>query len=327
MSVKKVLYDKELFNSRLEVNIKGKEIDHVIINSLRRIILSEIPTYCWDDFEITTNESIFNNSQLRLSLQNIPVVGVKEIPKKVPRSKENPDEEEEDDELKDIIGIDDIDTEDKAMVDGTSINQMTMFLKYHNDTNKIISVTTDDAKFYYQGEEIKSPYPNPVILIKLQPDQHINFSAKTRLSNEKEDSKFSPVSVCAFKQLKDDESEYLFFLESRGLYTEKELLKEGCYQIRRKLKKLEKLFPETETEEGEIKIPKEDYTVGNLISHGLFLLDEVNYATFTRRHPYDNNVVIRFGLKKSLNIKKLIMKVMDNYNKIFKNLEKEFEKL
>jgi len=326
MSVKKLSHDKELFNSRLEINIKGKGIDHVIVNTLRRIIHSEIPVFCWDDFEITTNESIFNNSQLRLYLQNIPVVGIKEIPKKVPRSKENPDEDdEEDDNLKEIIGIDDIETEDKIMVDGTSLNQLTMFLKYHNNTNGIVSVTTDDAKFYYQGKEIKSLYPNPVILVKLQPNQHINLSAKTRLSNEKEDGKFSPVSVCAFNQIKEDD--FKFFLESRGLYSEKDILLSACYQIRRKLKRIEKLFPETEMEEGEIKIPKEDFTAGNLIAHGLFQLDEVNYATFMRRHPLDNEIIIKFGLKKSHNMKKLISKVVSNYKVIYGNLEKEFEKL
>jgi len=330
MSVKKLSHDKELFNSRLEINISGKDIDHVVINTLRRIILSEIPVYCWDDFEITTNESIYNNSQLRLYLKNIPVVGIKDIPKKVPRIKENSTEEddeddEEDDNLKEIIGIDDIETEDKIKVDGLSLNQLSMFLQYHNTTNGIISVTSDDAKFYYQGSEIKSPYINPIILIKLQPTQHINFSAKTRLSNEKEDAKFSPVSVCAFNQLKEDE--YKFFLESRGLYTEKEILLSACYQIKRKLKKIVKLFPETDMEEGQIKIPKEDFTVGNMIAHGMFLLTEVKYATFMKKHPLDDEVIIKFGLKKSSNMKNIITKVYENYRKIYDNLEKEFKKL
>jgi len=335
MSVKKLSQEKELFNSRLEVEITGKEIDHVIINTLRRIILSEVPVYCWDEFEINKNESTFNNSQLRLFLRNIPVIGITDIPKKVPKVKKvnanaNANDDEEDDEemrqdLKGMIGIDDIDTEDKVKVDGSSLNQMSFYLNYHNKTNEIVSVTTNDAQFYYQGKEIKSPYPNPIILVKLQPTQQINLTAKTRLSNEKDNGRFSATSLCAFNEL--DKNKYKFFLESRGLYSEKDLLVLSCELINTKMERISKLFPETDIEEGEIRIPKEDYTIGNLLSHGLNQLDEVGYATYLKKHPLDNEIFIKVGLKKSTSMKKLVDKVVKNYTEVFNKLSKEFQKI
>lgn len=329
MSVKKLSQDNELFNSRLEVEISGDEINNVIINTLRRIIMSEIPVYCWDDFEITKNESIFNNSQLRLYIKNIPVIGIKNIPKKVPKTKKNEsidtEEEEENDALKEMLELDDIETSDKVLADGSSLNQMSMYLNYHNTKNEIVSVSTDDAKFYYQGKEIKSPYPNPVILVKLQAEQQIIFTAKTRLSNEKEDGKFSAVSICAFNEL--SENKYKFFLESRGLYSEKELLILACELINRKMNKIMKLFPDTNVEMGEIKIPKEDYTIGNLFSHGLYELEQVSYTTSLKKHPMDNEIFIKFGMKNSENIKKMIEKVVKKYTEIFNKLSKNFEKL
>jgi DNA-directed RNA polymerase subunit L len=329
MSVKKLLQEKDLFNSRLEVEISGKEIDHVIINTLRRIILSEVPVFCWDEFEITKNESIYNNSQLRLFLRNIPVVGITDIPKKVPKNKKLDDIDEEDEEmeqdLKGMIGMDDIDTEDKVKVDGSSLNQMSFYLDYHNKTNEIVSVTTDNAQFYYQGKEIKSPYSNPVILIKLQPSQQITLTAKTRLSNEKDNGRFSATSLCAFNEL--DKNKYKFFLESRGLYSEKDLLVLACELINKKMERISKIFPETDIEEGEIRIPKEDYTIGNIFSHGLNQLEEVGYATHMKKHPLDNEIFIKVGLKKSSSMKKLIDKVVKNYSEVFNKLSKEFSKI
>lgn len=326
MLLKKLLEESELFNSRLEVEISGKEIDYVIINTLRRIIMSEVPVYCWDEFEIKKNESVFNNSYLKEFIRNIPVVGVKDIPTKVPKKKKSVDEiEEEDDGLLDgLIEKDQVDLRDKELKD-VDINRYSMYIGYENESNEIKNITTEEAKFYKEGKLIKSPYPNGIILVKLQPGQGIELTVKTRLGLEKEDAKYSPVSVCAYNELEDNK--FKFFLESRGLYNEKDLLKLGCVLIIRKLLKIGKMFPDSELLEGEINIPKEDYTVGNLLSHGLYKLSEVSYATFMKKHILDNEIIIKYGLKKEMNIKKLVERVINDYKLLFENLERSLSKL
>jgi DNA-directed RNA polymerase alpha subunit len=229
-------------NSRLEFEMSGSEIDYVVTNTIRRIIISEIPIMVFDEIDITENTSVFNNNQLRLYIRNIPVVGVKNIPLSYRKKKDKVDEaeEEEDEDLDDLIGGEAEIVEQKEKVESSSLENLTMYLEYVNESSEIKSVTTEDAKFYYMGGEIKNPYPNPVILVKLQPKQKIKLSAKTRLSVEKEDGKHSHTAICAYNEL--DKNKFKFFLESRGQLEEKELLVRACEVINKKLKKCLRFF-------------------------------------------------------------------------------------
>lgn len=319
VQVKQLLHEKELFNSRLELDISGKDIDFVVVNTLRRVAISEIPALAFNDIEINENTSVFNNNQVRLYIQNIPVIGVKNIPLKYHKKKAVEEEAEEDEELDNIL--ENIDTEIEE-IETTSLENMTMYIDYHNTSKEIKSVTTSDAKFYYMAKEIKSPYPNDVIITKLQPGQKIKLTAKSILGNEKENGIFSLTSVCAYNEINDNK--FKFFIEGRGQLDEKEILKRSCYVIKRKLMKLQKMFPSIKMKDGEIKIPKEKHTIGNLISHGLGLLSEVKYATYYQKHSLDNEIFIKFGCDKEYDISKLIDKVCKNYQEIFNKLEKSF---
>lgn len=322
VTIKQLSYDKELFNSRLEIDISGKDIDYAVVNTLRRIILSEVPCLSFNNIEISENTSVFNNNQIKLYLQNIPVVGVKNIPIKYKKKKIVDDEAEEDEELEQLLG-DEIENDTETNdLEETSLENMTLYLQYHNNSSEIKSVTTEDCKFYYMGKEIKSPYPNPIIIIKLQPNQKIKLTAKSVLGIEKEDGKNSLVSVCAFNEITDNK--FKFFLESRGQIKEQEIIKRACYVINRKLEKLQKIFPKITMKEGEIKIPKEKHTIGNLISHGLNLLKETKYSTYYQKHSLDNEIFIKFSFDKEYDVKSLVQKVCKNYQQIFKDIDNKF---
>ena len=45
-----IKYNKDLGNNRLELNIKGKNINYIIINTIRRTILTNIPIYTFNEF-------------------------------------------------------------------------------------------------------------------------------------------------------------------------------------------------------------------------------------------------------------------------------------
>ena len=322
VKIKQLSHDKTLLNSRLEFEIEGKTIDHVVVNTLRRIIMSRIPSFMFGDFEIVKNTSVFNNNQLKLHIENIPLIGIKDIPMKYKKKKEE-DEEEVDEDLEELIGNDEAELETETEpVSVSSLESLTMYVDYHNKTQKIVSVTTDDVKFYYQGKEIKSPYPNPMVIVKLQPNQEIKLTAKSVLGEEAEDAKFSHVSICAFNIINDNK--YKFFIQSVGQLDEKEIIKRACYQINRKLKKLKSVFPSTMLMDGDIKIPNNKHTIGNLMSHGLSLLPEVKYATYYQKHSLDNEIFIKFGLDKERDVKELFGKVCDYYRDIFSKIEKEF---
>ena len=76
ITIKKLLNETELFDSRLELDISGNNINHIIINTLRRITMSEIPIYVFNKINIIDNTSIFNNNYIKLRIKNIPVMGI-----------------------------------------------------------------------------------------------------------------------------------------------------------------------------------------------------------------------------------------------------------
>ena len=50
INIKQDLYEKEFLNSRFEFNISGNDIDHIIVNTIRRICLTSIPIYIFHKF-------------------------------------------------------------------------------------------------------------------------------------------------------------------------------------------------------------------------------------------------------------------------------------
>ena len=69
-------YDSTHGNTRLELSIKGDDINYVILNTLRRTIMTNIPIYAFTEFNFKKNKSIFNGNYLKLRLKNLPFWGI-----------------------------------------------------------------------------------------------------------------------------------------------------------------------------------------------------------------------------------------------------------
>jgi DNA-directed RNA polymerase alpha subunit len=67
---------KDLGNSKLEFNIKGDNLNYIILNTLRRTILADIPIYAFNEFKFDKNSSIFHSNYLKLRLTHMPVWGI-----------------------------------------------------------------------------------------------------------------------------------------------------------------------------------------------------------------------------------------------------------
>ena len=319
-----IKYNKDLGNSVLELIIKGKNINYVIINTLRRTILSDIPIYAFNNFNFTTNESIFNNNYIKLRLSNMPVWG---IPNKIEKfTKEN---KMQTDNILGDEGLidDDIDLENEAVVNTSSLNQLTMYVDYRNSEKIIKTVSTDNAKFYYSNKNIKSPYPIAIPLIKLQPDQTINFSAITVLGTEKESSIYAATTVCYYNEI--NENEYKFILESRGQLSEKRIIEVGLINILNSLENLIKMIPlEQNSHTGEIIINNENNTIGNLLSYGLQNHKDVKFAGYNIPHLLENKVIITYELvNENIKLKEVFNDVIIYLIEIFKTLMKLNDKI
>jgi len=318
VNLKNVSHDKTVGSSRLEFDLSGPEINHVIVNTLRRVILSDIPIYAFTDFKFNKNDSIFHNNFLKNQIKNMPVWGIDNKIDYYEPKDHLPEVIEDQEEMEDNVEL----SYDKK-VDSTSLSQVTMYIDYENKKTDILSVTTDDVKFYFAQKQINNPYDKPIQLVKLQPNQKINFSVLTSIGVEKDSAIFSAVSICVYDQ--KSENDYKFILESRGQIDEKRILKVAHLNLVKKLNNILKQIPENNEKEGEIQINKEDHTIGNLLSSGLQNNKHVQFAGYNMPHPLETRVIISYKLK-SGKFKEILKEVIEDFIETFEKIDKLIDK-
>lgn len=311
-------YDKTIGNTRLEVKIKGPDIDYIVINTIRRSVLSYVPIYALTEFKFEKNTSVFNNNYIKLRLINLPVWGINNtnVFFTEQTKKENVINEEEDDNN---------DTYEEKIPDTPiSSNQLTMYVNHKNETKDNMTVTTEHAKFYYNNKQIKSPYKSAIPIVDLQPKQEIGLSALTSLNIEDHNAIFSPVSICSYKQVSDNEFD--FYIESRGQLTEHRIIHVAIDNIIERMNNINLLLKDNtniDNLEGIININNEDHTLGNLLSRGLQLHKNISFGGYRVTHPLNKQVEIHYKLKTKDNINNIIKDVIETYNKLFSNIKKQ----
>ncbi len=321
IKVSKLEEEKKLGFSFLRLNLKGSDVNHVITNSMKRIIQSDIPIYSFTDFNITKNSSVFNNNYIKNHLQNIPIWGIENNIDEFIVAENNLEEE-----FSEATGLvnDDIDLSVEKNVDTSALNKLTMYLDFKNNSKEIITVTTDNAKFYYKEVLIDSPYYNPVQIVKLQPDQEIKLDARADLGTEEISGIFAATSACYFKE--NSENDYEFIIESRGQLKEKRILEISLNILMKKLKKFNENLPKNKGMEGVIVTEKEDHTLGNIISHGMRIHPSVQFCGYNTPHPLKKEIHFHYKLT-SGNINSIIKDVVSYYENIFEILKEKIKKI
>lgn len=320
--VKVTNWDKTTNDSRLEFNIKGNNINNYVVNSIRRTILNDIPIYAFDNIKINKNTSTFNNNYLKLRLNNLPVFGIEN--KMDIYEEEIKVKKETFDEQMGIVNYDDVDLTVDEKVNSSSLNQLTMYLQYTNETNDIVTVTTKDAKFYYKEKQIKSPYQPDIPLIKLNPKKEIILTAVSKLGIEEKSSIYSPVSVCYYKEKTDND--YQFVLESRGQINEKRIILVALLNLKKQLDDFLNLIPENKNMEGKLVLQDNDHTLGTIIANGMRKHSAVSFAGYNMPHPLDKIVEIHYKLN-SGSLKKVLKDVVNYYKAVYNNIEKEINQI
>lgn len=327
VTIKPISKTEGLGSSRVDFKISGDNINYIIANTIRRTILSDIPIYAFSEFKFDKNTSIFHNNYLKLRLMHMPIWGIEndieylEVNQKKNNDVEINENEEENNELEFEL--------DKTL-NSSSLKQFTMYVNYKNKSEDIVTVTTDDAKFYYGEKQINSPYNIAIPLVKLQRKQEIAFSAITKIGTEQINAMFSAVCVAAYKEINDNEFD--FFLESRGQISEKRILEVALINIEKRLNNFIKLLSDKEYDNsqndedkssGIIIVNNEDNTLGNLISRGLQQHEHISFAGYNLPHPLAKKVHFHYKLNKDVDIKKVMKDVVNYYNELFSSIRKE----
>jgi len=327
IDVKLISYEKKLGNSRLDFNISGESINNVIMNTLRRTILSDIPIYALSDTKIYKNTSTFTEDDLTNRLIMLPIWGIENNIDFI----ETPIIPVENIASTPTFDYEDIDVNNDMEFKLSTFKEFTIYLNYKNKkSHELISITTDHLLFYYDQKKIESPYHTPIQLLKLNPDEEIILSAKSKLGSDdlNDHPKFCATAATAFKHITDNN--YDFFLESRGQLTEKRILIVAIINIKRRMIKLLDLMKENnslnELSEGILIVDNEDETLGNLIAYGLQLHKDISSASCNRPQPLMKSIKFDFKLKKN-NIINITNDVILYFNELFEKISKEINKL
>lgn len=307
--IKILSHDHDIMNTRLEFSIS---VNNAVVNTLRRVILSRIPIYSFNKITITENTSIFNNNYMKLRIKNMSVIGITaDDPIYVEKVKDTSVEDEE--------AVDDIDMNVDEQVNSSSLKQLTMYVDAINNTSDIITIFTNDCKFYFAEKQIDSPYKINIPLIKLQPKQKIKMSAITELGIEDINSIYSAVSIATFTM--KSENEYNFVLESRGQLDEKIIIKYAVANINNILDNFIKSVPSVKSINGKMLVEKADHTIGALIAAGLQTHPDIKFAGYNMPHLLDPKIMLHYELNNEKHdIRDIMADVVDKYKKIFKKI-------
>ena len=137
----------------------------------------------------------------------------------------------------------------------------------------------------------------------------------------------SAISVCGYKEIKisDKLNEFLFFLESKGQNTEKEILIKGYKNILRRLslsKELIDSIPDnTKDLEGKLLFNNLELNIVGLIVEYIEEIDDVEFFGYNIETPLKNNIIIKYKIKKN-SIKYYLNKSLKYWDNIFNKLLK-----
>ena len=303
IKIKEMKYTKY---DELHLEFSGKDVNHVLINTLRRIIIQHIPIYAFDNetISITKNTSVYNNDVLRLRLNFFPI--------------KNINKPETINLYTDIINNE---------VNTDKLEKINMYVSKKNNDIDILNVTTDDAEFSNKNNKISNIYKNPLLIVKLKQNEEIKLSASCILDIGKKNIKHSSVSICVFEKLNDNK--YILKLESTGQIEEYDIVKRACKILLIKLELIEKQIDNfninLNENKGQLLFEDEDHTIGNFINRFLQNHTNIIFSGYKMDHLLIDNTTIDYTTNDVKDIKKIlnecILLAKRHINHIIKNIK------
>lgn len=294
------------------LDFKGKDVNHIVINTIRRVCYNNIPIFTYDPkkIKITKNTSVFNNDYLRLRLSNLPI-----------DIENNVDNLELSDQIKNM------EEEDENENFLSNKNSITMYCKEKNNSQNLLNVTTDMCTFYKDGEVIDNPYKVPLLLCKLNSTQELIFSATTKIGIGSKNGIYTP---CSFYFEKINDNNFHVKIESTSQLNEHDIILRGCMYIIKKMKRImnnliQKNF--TKSMKGEIILKDEDHTMGNLITYGIQSHDNIEFCGYKLNHLLIKEVNITYITDGAKSINEIIKDSMSNQIKLYEYILSNLKKL
>lgn len=282
-------------------------IDKKIAVALRRIIMQNIPHYCFNEIMIYKNTTLLDNDHLKKRIKNIPVENLFIDVKNLKQIDQN------------IIINNDFN------IDNNSLDQIQIKCnkKYNIENNAILqSVTTDDFEFFLNKKQIQNPYKYKIKLVDLKyENDELNFSAFTSINIPLKNINYSisetPILITSEKKQK------LFIYPISNYITSKKILKNAIYILKVKLNNLlSNLKENKDIKEGKIIINNDLFTLGYLLSYFLNKEKDIAFCSINTKTLIEKDSHLNFSLTK--NSKKGIYNITEN---IIKNINNDLDQI
>lgn len=279
---------KSVDDNKTTLIISGKQVNYSTVNTIRRILLTEIPTYALakKNIHISKNTTIYDNDYMSLRLGNITVPNL---------------------------------NNDAIMIDDYKDDKIDMYLNSKNNTNNVSNITTDELVFFKDGVEMKNPFDVPNLIIKLRPNEEFNFHGKLTIGKAYVNEIWAAVSPCFYEII--NENKYKFTFETLEQLTYKQILNKCFKIIVKKLENIELVVGNAHKKINSNKITivldNESHTMGNLIITKLQDDVDVLYAGYKKDHVLVNNITMKIETK-TINPLKNLFKTIDELKKIYK---------
>ena len=318
-NIKEKNYTIDKFDSScLTLEIFGKDVNHAVINSLRKVCIDQIPIYSLhrSKIKILRGESVFDGTDMEVRLSQLPIKRIAHSVKFLP--------------LKYYKNVNFADQKLEKHPDDNFEIEYYLNVK-NNGPEKILYASTDDLRISVNNEvvENKKIYKGiePITLITLRPGEEFECSMKGVLAVGELDAIFN-ASNTYYDEI--TENQYIFTIESNGQFTEYELLIRGIEIIIEKLKIIKEfIFLEqyfiilTNNNSVKIEIKNEDYTCGGPINYILQNMNEVIFSGVSRPNFMEKNIAITFSVYKNYKSIDILNIAIDKTIELYEQIKKK----
>ncbi|AYV79845.1 MAG: putative DNA-dependent RNA polymerase subunit Rpb3/Rpb11 [Faunusvirus sp.] len=336
--------DKHITDTRLELQFKGKHVNYILLNTLRRTILQLVPIYAFDKRYITIskNSSVFNNDEMKDRLSNFPVINIENSVSNLDHvdrlekqvyddliEHETPPEEPivvmTADNLAATVDEDAITAIDPTKI--ASITELNMRVDRVNNTDAVLNVTTRDCQFFLNGKLIDNIYPDDILVIQLKPSEYFSSVCIAKLGIALKSDIWTPTSICVHEEI--NMNEYIFKLEACSQLDEFELIRRACAITNRKIAKIKNIIVnkkyDSSEHKGKIILTSETHTIGNIFTDVLQNHPNILFAGYKQDHQLIAEIQIDYRTNGGKSINVIFDEVTDTITAIFDHIVKEVD--
>ena len=323
MNVKELEYtETDYGDTKLILELEGKEINYTLLNSLRKISINQVPIYAFDatQINIIKNTSIYDGIYMRCRLSQLPIPKLKHNLLYLAQ------------QYYKNVNFRDVNFEKHP--DDTM--QIEFYINKKNDTlDKKIYITTNDISIKINGVAVETEkmYSKkyPILLIILKQNEEFECSMKANVAIGEHNSIYN-ASNTYYKEITDNK--YILTMESTGQLNEYDILDKGINILCEKYKIIKENISKKEyknlssNNSALYEITNEDYTCGGLLNYTLQNMKDVKYSGIAKPTHLEKKILIRLMTDKITPTEAittacdLCIKQLQDLNKKIKNIKK-----